>query len=209
MAKKKNFLSKIITILVIVLVLLLLTIGGVAAAIYFEVISDEQVQSANETLGLYRLPLVGAGESFEYFPVPDGVIWPPPAEEEEKPEDKKDSKTNVVAGKVDENKKNAADNNKKEVKISKKDIEAQTAAREAAEKKRISKLARIYDSMKPEDAAKALDGVEPETVVLILQKMNEGSAANVLAKMEPMMAAQITQMLFEGTQRPTPAPTQQ
>lgn len=207
MAKKKNFLSKIITILVVIFVLLLLTVGAAAAAIYFEVVSDEQVQWANETVGLYRLPLVGAGEPFEYFQVPDGVVWPPPPEEEEKPEDEKDTTktTTTVAAKVDD-KKNAADNNKKEVKISRKDIEAQTAAREAAEKKRISKLARIYDSMKPEDAAKALDGVEPETVMLILQKMNEGNAANVLAKMEPIMAAQITQMLFEGNQRAVAPP---
>lgn len=204
MAKKSNFLSKIITTVIIIFVLLLLTIGGVAAAIYFEVVNDEQVQWANENFGLYRLPLVGANEPLEYFQVPEGVVWPP-VEEEEKNE--KDSKTSTVVAKVDD-KKNAADNNKKEVKISKKDIEAQTAAREAAEKKRISKLARIYDNMKPEDAAKALDGVEQETVILILQKMNEGNVANILSKMEPLVAAQITQRLFEGTQRRVPSPTQ-
>lgn len=200
MAKKKSFLSKIITTLIVFFVLFLLMIGAAAAAIYFEVVNDEQVQWTNETVGLYKLPIVGAGEMFEYFQVPEGVVWPEP-EPEPEPEETPQS----AVAKVDEKKK---DDKPKEVKISRKDIEAQTAAREAAEKKRISKLARIYDSMKPEDAAKALDGVELETIVLILQKMNEGNAAQVLAKMEPLMAAQVTQMLFEGSQRRVPTPTE-
>lgn len=207
MAKKSNFLGKIKTILIVFIVLFILTIGAAAAAIYFEVVSDEQVQWANENLGLYRLPLVGAGEMFEYFQVPDGIVWPPPPEEEEPAEEDKDKTETAVAKKDD--KKNAEDAKKKEVKISRKEIEEQMAAREAAEKKRIGKLARIYENMKPEEAAKALDGVEQETIVLILQKMNEGSAAQILAKMEPLVASQITQMLFEGTQRRTPQPNQQ
>ena len=73
--------------------------------------------------------------------------------------------------------------------------------REAAEKKRISKLARIYDNMKPEEAAKALDSVNLDTVVLILQKMDESNAGKVLAKMESRQAAQITQMLMDGDRR--------
>ena len=206
MAKKSGFLGKLKVILIVTIVLLLLTIGAAAAAIYFEVVSDEQVQWANENLGLYKLPLVGAGETFEYFQVPDGVVWPEPEEEEPTEEE---TKTETAVAKKDD-KQNAADAKKqKEVKISRKEIEEQMAVREAAEKKRISKLARIYDSMKPEDAARALDGVEPDTVVLILQKMNEDNAAQVLSKMEPLMAAQITQMLFEGTQRRAPQPTQQ
>ena len=208
MAKKSSFLGKLKVILIVVFVLLLLTIGAAAAAIYFEAVSDEQVQWANENLGLYRLPLVGAGETFEYFQVPDGVVWPPEPEEE-KPAEENKEKTETAVAKKDEQKNSADAKKQKEVKISRKEVEEQMAIREAAEKKRISKLARIYDSMKPEDAAKALDGVEPDTIVLILQKMNEGNAAQVLAKMEPLMAAQITQMLFEGTQRRAPQQTQQ
>lgn len=208
MAKKSSFLSKIKIFLIVAIVLLLLTIGAVAAAIHFEVVSDDQVQWANENLGLYRLPLVGADETFEYFQVPDGVVWPPEPEEDESSEEEKDKTETAVAKKDD--KQNVADAKKqKEVKISRKEVEEQMAAREAAEKKRIGKLARIYENMKPEEAAKALDGVELETIVLILQKMNEDNAAQVLAKMEPLMAAQITQMLFEGTQRLAPQPTQQ
>ena len=204
MAKKKNFLSKIITFLMVIFFLLILAVVGFAAAIYAQLINEEQVQAANETVGLYKLPVVGAGGMFEYFQVPDGVVWPEP-EPEPEPETKEEdkTKTETVATKTP-----AAETQQKskDVKISRKEIEAQMAVREAAEKKRIGKLARIYENMKPEEAAQALDGVELDTVVLILQKMSEDAAAQVLAKMEPIQAARLTQMLFEGTQRRLPTP---
>jgi len=207
MAKKKSFLSKITTFLFVIFFLLILLIGGAVAAIYFQVVNDEQVQWANENLGLYKLPVVGADQMFEYFKVPDGVVWPEPEPEPEPTEEEK-NKTEVAANNSSAKATAEGDKQKsKDVKISRKEIEEQMAAREAAEKKRISKLARIYENMKPEEAAQALDGVEMDTVVLILQKMTEDSAAQVLAKMEPIQAARLTQMLFEGTQRRLPAPT--
>ena len=206
MAKKNNIVSKITTFLFVMLFLLILLIGGAVAAIYFQVVNDEQVQWANENLGLYKLPVVGADQMFEYFKVPDGVVWPEPETPPEPTEEEK--KKAELAAANNPSAKAAAEGDKqksKDVKISRKEIEAQMAAREAAEKKRISKLARIYENMKPEEAAQALDGVEMDTVVLILQKMTEDSAAQVLAKMEPIQAARLTQMLFEGTQRRLPS----
>ena len=206
MAKKKNFLSKITTFLFVILFLAILAVGGMIAAIYLDVVSDDQVQWANENLGLYKMPVVGSGGMFEYFQVPEGVVWPEPEPEPEPSEEEK-NKTDVAAKNPSANAAAAGDKQKsKDVKISRKEIEAQMAAREAAENKRIGKLARIYQNMKPEEAAKALDGVEMDTVVLIMQKMAEDSAAQILAKMEPIQAARLTQMLFEGTQRRLPTP---
>ena len=204
MAKKKSFFSKIITFLMVVFFLLILAIGACIACIYFEVVSKDQVDWANETVGLYKLPVVGAGQPLEYFAVPEGVIWPEPEPEPEPKEDPNKPATTTVATTTQATE---TQQKSKDVKISRKEIEAQMAAREAAEKKRISKLARIYENMKPEEAAQALDGVEMDTIVLILQKMSEDSAAQVLAKMEPIQAARLTQMLFEGTQSRLPTPT--
>jgi flagellar motility protein MotE (MotC chaperone) len=63
--------------------------------------------------------------------------------------------------------------------------------------------------MKPEQAANALINVDWDTTVLIFQRMSEESVANILAKMEPEAAAQLTEMLYAGTQRrvTTPADT--
>ena len=204
MAKKKTSIFKKILIgLFIIVFLALLGVSAFAASIYFGVLDDEKVAWVNEKVGLYKLPFIGAGQEFEYFAVPEGVEWPPPPEPEPEPEP---VETPVVA----ENKppapapappKKEDDKKSKDVKVSQKEIEEQMKAREAAEKKRISKLARIYDNMKPEEAAKALNDVSLDTVVLILQKMNESNAGQVIAKMEPSKAARVTQMLFDGQQR--------
>ena len=194
MAKKKSIFQKIRNFFLVLLVLLILAVGGLFAAIHFEVLDravvEEKLQVANELVGLYKLPLVGYGGAFEYFEVPEGVIWPEP-----EPEPVEVAVTPTPPPVVEPPKKS------KEVKISQKELDAQTAAREAAEKKRISKLARIYDNMKPEEAAKALDSVSLDTVVSILQKMDESNAGKILAKMDPTQAAQITQMLMDGDRR--------
>ncbi len=202
MAKKKTLFQKIRNFFLKLFVLLLLAGGGLFAAIHFEVLDravvEEKLQWANEKVGLYKLPLVGYGGVFEYFEVPEGVVWPPP-EPEPEPETPLDAAT--VATNRPAPQPAAEPKKSKEVKVSQKDLEEQAKVREAAEKKRISKLARIYDNMKPEEAAKALDNVNIDTVVLILQKMDESNAGKVLAKMESRQAAQITQMLMDGDRR--------
>lgn len=181
-------------------VLALLVIGGFAAAVKYDVIGTENVAMLNKELGLYRLPIVGNGK---YFEVPEGVEWPPP-EEKAEPEEKKPEPPAKPEQPVAEKPKR--DDKVKEVKIDKKAIDEQRAQREAEEKKRVTRLARIYESMKPEEAANALINVDWDTTVLILQRMNEDSVAQVLAKMEPEVAAQITEMLFAGTQRRVTTP---
>lgn len=217
MAKKKMSIGKkILLVLFLIVFMALLGVSAFAASIYFGVLDNEKVQWVNEKVGLYKLPLIGAGQDFEYFAVPEGVVWPPPPKPEPKPEPKVDGEvvaqnnsqpqqTQPVAPapqpKPEPKKEDAKS---KDVKVSQKEIEEQMKAREAAEKKRISKLARIYDNMKPEEAAKALGDVNLDTVVLILQKMDESNAGQIIAKMDPSRAARVTQMMFDGQQRRVP-----
>lgn len=200
MAKKKSIFQRIKIIFLVLFVLLILAVGGLFAAVHFEVLEqaliEEKLQWANEKVGLYKLPLVGYGGAFEYFEVPEGVIWPEPEPEPEPEPAPVEVAANPVTPPPVEPPRQS-----REVKISQKELDAQTAAREAAEKKRISKLARIYDNMKPEEAAKALDSVNIDTTVLILQKMDESNAGKILAKMEPTLAARITQIMMDGNRR--------
>ncbi len=204
MAKQKTSIFKKIFIgLFIIFFLALLGVSAFAASIYFGVLDDEKVAWVNEKVGLYKLPFIGAGEDFEYFAVPEGIEWPPPPEPEPEPEPAENPVVaeNKPPAPAPEPPKKEEDKKSKDVKVSQKEIEEQMKAREAAEKKRISKLARIYDNMKPEEAAKALSDVSLDTVVLILQKMDESNAGQVIAKMEPATAARVTQMMFDGQQR--------
>ena len=218
MAKKKSsIVKKLLIVLFLIVFLALMGVSAFAASIYFGVLDAEKVAWVNEKVGLYKLPLIGAGQEFEYFAVPAGVVWPPPPEPvpepepapepEVKPETVAQNQTQpepVAVAPKPEPKKD--ENKSKDVKISQKELEEQIKAREAAEKKRVSKLARIYDNMKPEEAAKALGDVSIDTVVSILQKMDESNAGQIIAKMDPSRAARVTQMLFDGQQRRTYVP---
>jgi len=193
--KETSFLGKIRNILIGLIMLVILIVGGFVAAVKYGVLSTENVAMLNEELGLYRLPLVGNGK---YFEVPEGVEWPP------KEESQKETTPAEPEPVIEEKPK--GEQKPKEVKIDRKAIEEQRAQREAEEKKRVTRLARIYESMKPEDAANALINVDWDTTVLILQRMSEDSVAQVLSKMEPEAAAQLTEMLFAGTQRRVTTP---
>ena len=198
-------LRKIRNVIIGLVVLTLLVVAGFTAAIKFDLLSTEDVAMLNEELGLYRLPFVGNGR---YFEVPEGVEWPPPEpppEPEPKPEPEPE-KPPEPEPKPEEKPKPKPEEKPKEVKVDRKAIEEQRAKREAEEKKRITRLARIYENMKPQEAADALVNVDWDTTVLIFQRMNEEAVAQILAKMEPSAAAQLTEMLYAGTQRRVTTP---
>ena len=176
MAEKKSGGKKIFKIILMLFLLLALVIGGFALGVYLRIFDTAEM---NEKLGLYKLPVVG-----EYFVKPA----PPQEEMEEKPlED--------VKPKTEEKKQS------KKITLTKKEIEEQMKQRESAEKKRVSKLARLYNGMKPKDAAEAMDALDDDLAVNILQKMDEGTASKVLSEFEPAKAARLTQLIYEGTKK--------
>ena len=174
--KKKGKGSKIFKIILMLFLLLVLVVGGFALGVYLRIFDTEEM---NQKLGLYKLPVVG-----EYFVKPA----PPQEEMEEKP-------VEDVKPKPDEKKQS------KKLTLSRKEIEEQMKQREDAEKKRVSKLARLYNGMKPKDAAEAMDALDDDLAVTILQRMEEGTASKVLSEFEPAKAARLTQIIYEGTKK--------
>ena len=174
--KKKGKGSKIFKIILMLFLLLVLVVGGFALGVYLRIFDTEEM---NQKLGLYKLPVVG-----EYFVKPA----PPQEEMEEKP-------VEDVKPKPEEKKQS------KKLTLSKKEIEEQMKQREDAEKKRVSKLARLYNGMKPKDAAEAMDALDDDLAVTILQRMEEGTASKVLSEFEPAKAARLTQIIYEGTKK--------
>ncbi len=195
--EKPSVLRTIRNVILGLLVLIIAVVGGFAWAVKTGKLSTEDVAMINKELGLYRLPYVGNGK---YFEVPEGVEWPP--KEESKPEAESETPEDTP---VEPEKPKPAEK-PTEVKIDRKAIEEQRLKREAEEKKRVTRLARIYENMKPEAAANALINVDWDTTVLIFQRMSEDSVAQILSKMEPEAAAQLTEMLFAGTQRRVTTP---
>ena len=62
---------------------------------------------------------------------------------------------------------------------------------------KIRSLVKIYENMKPKDAARIFDEVEMPVLLLVLDKMSEKKAAPILAGMNPKKAKQITVELAE------------
>ena len=174
--KPKSKGKKIVKLLLMLFLLLILITGGFALGIYLRLFDT---QEANEKLGLYNLPVVG-----QYF------VKPAPTQT-----DMENTPLEDVKPDKDEKKQS------KKVTISKKEIEAQMKEREAAERKRVSKLARLYNEMKPRDAAEAMDALDDDLCIAILQRMDEGNAAKVLSQFEAGKTARLTQIMYEGTQK--------
>ena len=177
-SKKRRFLK----ICLILLLLLVLIIGGFALGIYLRIFDT---QEANEKLGLYNLPIIG-----QYF------VKPAPTEKE-----MQDEPAEYVKPDPDKKK------DSKKVTLTKKEIEKQMKEREAAERKRVSKLARLYNEMKPADAAAAMDELDDDLCIAILQRMDEGQAAKILTQFEASKTARLTKIMYEGKQKKLTSPS--
>lgn len=184
--KQPGKFKKILKIFGILLLLMVLIIGGFCLGIYFRLIDSNEM---NEKYGLYDMPIIG---DMFVRPVPDGESSVDEAEKKHPPkvEEKKPQKKS------------------KDVVLSKEEIEKQTKERQAEEKKRISKLARLYNEMKPEDAAKILEGMEDDIVISILQKMDESQVSQILTEFNTERAAGITKIMYNGLpKRPAQNPS--
>ena len=64
----------------------------------------------------------------------------------------------------------------------------------------VTKLAKMYEAMKPAQAAPIISGLELDIILDIMARMKERPAAKILAKMDAGLAAQIsTRMSLKGT----------
>lgn len=182
--KKKKKGSKIVKVLLMLFLLFVLIVGGFALGVYLQLIDT---QEANEQLKLYDLPVIG-----EYFvrPAPSESDMEKMPVEDAKPDKDKDLKSD------DKDKKES-----KKLVITKEEIEKQMKQREAEEKKRVSKLARLYNQMKPKDAAKAMDELDDDMCIAILQRMDEAVVAKIMTEFDEGKTARITRIMYAGTKK--------
>ena len=175
------------------------------AGIYLRVFD---VYEMNEKIDLYAMPFIGEyfvepvkktpGVLDEYLFQPakkmiDEKLSTPPPETpppggEQKPEDVK----------KDDKKEEKKEEEAKPATLTKEEIEKKQKEAEAAERKRVSKLARVYNEMKPEAAAGIMVDLDDEIAIAVLQKMDESQAAKVLAALDPGQSARLTRSIYSG-----------
>lgn len=76
-----------------------------------------------------------------------------------------------------------------------KDIEKSLNQAEEIGVKRLKHVAKAYESMPPESAASRLSGLDNDTAILILLKMNSKKAGLVIGNMESKKATVLTKMI--------------
>jgi flagellar motility protein MotE (MotC chaperone) len=85
-------------------------------------------------------------------------------------------------------------------------LEALEAARQSHDSANWASLVRIYETMKPRDAATIFDALDMQVLLGVLDRMSERKAAPILAAMQPDRARLATQLLAElRTRSVTPA----
>jgi flagellar motility protein MotE (MotC chaperone) len=75
-------------------------------------------------------------------------------------------------------------------------VEAHVRTMETERGQMLDQLARVYETMKPEEAAEILAGIEVDTSTDIIRRMKERNAAGVMASLEPRAAARISQRML-------------
>lgn len=72
------------------------------------------------------------------------------------------------------------------------------------EDKKIKSLVRIYENMKPKDAARIFEKMEMPVLLEVVSHMKEAKAAPILAKMDPKNAKEVTTELAGRRRLPDP-----
>lgn len=70
------------------------------------------------------------------------------------------------------------------------------------EEAEVQRLVTVYEAMKPEEAARLLDGLDMSVTMTIVANMSEKRAAPILARMSPLRAQAISRILVEMTKLP-------
>jgi len=72
----------------------------------------------------------------------------------------------------------------------------------AEKEKSVVKLAKMYEAMKPAQAAPIMSSLDLDIILDIMGRMKERQAAKILARMDPGLAAQVsTRMSLKGASR--------
>ncbi|EWY37160.1 hypothetical protein N825_21470 [Skermanella stibiiresistens SB22] len=67
----------------------------------------------------------------------------------------------------------------------------------------LESLVKIYETMKPKDAARIFEALEMPVLLDVVERMREGKSAPILAAMDPLKAKEVTASLMERRALPT------
>ncbi|HUN51695.1 MAG TPA: hypothetical protein VMU42_11275 [Candidatus Sulfotelmatobacter sp.] len=85
-------------------------------------------------------------------------------------------------------------------------IQALLKQRDAADERSLKSLVKVYENMKPKDAARIFEKLDMPILLQVVERMKERNLAAILAEMDPAKAKSITIELATQHELPTKAP---
>ena len=73
---------------------------------------------------------------------------------------------------------------------------------DASENAKLDKLVKIYENMKPKDAAKIFEELEMDVLLMVVERVNSRRLAPIMAAMNPQKAREVTVELSRLRQLP-------
>lgn len=189
--KLPNKKSKVFKILLFIFALLILLGALFAASVFFGIVD---VQKFGKEHNLQNYPVIGS-----YFAEPKTNFSPVELDMgtntdiQPNASNLPQTPNNALSQPVSPNTPVITDPNGEKIDLKK--LEQQKQQEEA---KRISKLARLYGGMKPEEAVPILNRLDDDTVVAILSKMEDDQVSKILAAFDAGRSARLTQVILRG-----------
>lgn len=176
--------KKVVTtfkVLLIVLILLIIAAAGFALGIYFKIFD---LESMTTSLKLNEYPIVG-----QYFPQPKTNFEPVELDQQDEMQTSPIKSVRPVEPEIFTVEKGKVDDS---------ELQKQAKIKQLEDAKRISKLARLYGGMKPDEAVVILNNLDDNTVLDILSKMEDEQVSKIMAKLDARRAANLTQAMLRG-----------
>jgi flagellar motility protein MotE (MotC chaperone) len=93
-------------------------------------------------------------------------------------------------------------NVQKQIEALKTEIQQISASYKKEEDEKVQSLVRIYETMKPKEAAVIFDQLDNTILIQVLSKMKEAKSAIIMANMNPVKARVVTALLLEHKKLP-------
>lgn len=173
--------------LLAILVIILLAGGAFAAGIFLNLINTEQLASDWK---LHKKPIIG-----KFFSNPTNIN----SQTSEIADEQLATNSQIQStSALDVNKPTVSKYEPKLPVATPEEMEKLLKTQKLEEAKRVGRLARLYASMKPEEAAPILNELDDTTVISILTKMEEEQVAKILVTFDAKRSARITQAMLRG-----------
>lgn len=78
-----------------------------------------------------------------------------------------------------------------------KELKDKVVTYEEEDQAKIASLVKVYEAMKPKDAARIFDELDMNTLLMVVDRMSERKVAPILAAMSPQKAMEVTQQLAD------------